>query len=68
LLAVIEAPLERIERIIKENPILTTLVTGEWIRLAARSRPHEPWSIRSPHGTWSTEPTQLNTTHAWETS
>lgn len=68
LLAVIEAPLERIERIIGDNPILKTLVGGSWIRIAGRSHPNEPWSIRSAKGTWSAEPKATNTIPVLETS
>ena len=68
LLAVIQAPLERIERVIDENPILTTLVGGSWIRIAGRSHPHERWSIRTPNGTWSAEPRPIDITNTLETS
>lgn len=67
LLAVIQAPLERIERIIEDNAILTTLVGGSWIRIAGRSNPHERWSIRTPSGTWSAEPRPIDTTNTLET-
>ena len=66
LLAVIQAPLERIERIINDNAILTTLVGGSWIRVAGRSHPHERWSIRTPNGTWSAEPRPIDTTNTLE--
>ena len=68
LLAVVQAPLERIEEIIRQNPILTTLIQGSWIRLAARSHAHERWSIRSPEGTWSAEPRPLDPHHPLEQS
>lgn len=67
LLAVIQAPLERIERIINENAILTTLVEGSWIRVAGRSNPHERWSVRTPNGTWSAEPRPTEITNTLET-
>ncbi len=54
LMAVIQADLTRIENIIAENPILQTLTGGSWLRIAGRSHPHEPWSIRTPQGTWIT--------------
>ena len=60
LLAVIEADLVRIEAIIARNPILDTLTSGSWLRLAARSGPHEPWSIRTPSGTWNTIPSHAD--------
>jgi len=67
LLAVIQAPLERIERVIEDNAILTTLVGGSWIRIAGRSHPHEGWSVRTPNGTWSAEPRPIDTTNTLET-
>ena len=68
LLAVIEAPLERIEHIIEENAILKTLIGGAWIRIAGRSHSHEPWSIRSANGTWSAEPRTRTATNILENS
>ncbi|MGY6501099.1 MAG: putative inorganic carbon transporter subunit DabA [Acidimicrobiales bacterium] len=52
LLAVIQADLTTIEEIISRHRILQTLVSGSWIRIAARSHPEDPWSVRSPEGTW----------------
>jgi hypothetical protein len=60
LLAVIQADLTTVESIISRNPMLHQLVRGSWLRIAARSHPHEPWSTRSREGTWSTIPTQLD--------
>jgi hypothetical protein len=54
LLAVIEAPLERIEMIIQRNQILRELIGGRWITVAGRSGQHDEWSIRTPAGTWAT--------------
>ena len=54
LLAVIQAPLERTEAIIQRNQVLRELVGGKWITVAGRSHADEPWSIRSPGGTWVT--------------
>ncbi len=54
LLAVIEAPLERTESIIQRNQVLLELIGGKWITVAGRSHGTEPWSIRSPGGTWTT--------------
>ncbi len=56
LLAVIQADLSRIEHIIASNSILQTLTAGSWLRIAGRSHPHEPWSTRTPNGTWMTVP------------
>lgn len=54
LLAVIQAPLERIDAIIQRNQVLRELIGGKWITVAGRSHGDEPWSIRSPGGTWMT--------------
>jgi len=53
LLAVVQAPLERTEAIIQRNQVLRELMGGKWIAVAGRSHGGEPWSIRSPHGTWT---------------
>ena len=60
LIAIIEAEPARIEQIINANPILQTLTSGSWVRIAARSRAGEPWSTRTPHGTWITTPDALH--------
>jgi uncharacterized protein YbcC (UPF0753/DUF2309 family) len=52
LLAAVQAPFERIEAIIERNQVLQELFGGKWITLAGRSTGHDPWSIRSPGGTW----------------
>ena len=54
LLAVIQAPLERIEAIIQRNQVLRELIGGKWITVAGRSGGDEGWSIRSPGGSWTT--------------
>jgi len=51
---VIQAPLERTEAIIQRNQVLRELFGGKWMTLAGRSHGDEPWSIRSPGGTWKT--------------
>ncbi|MDH4075108.1 MAG: Na-translocating system protein MpsB [Acidimicrobiia bacterium] len=56
MLAVIQADLVRIEAIIANNPILRTLTSGSWLRMAARSHPHERWSTRTASGTWIQTP------------
>ncbi len=53
LLAVVQAPLERIEGIIQRNQVLQELIGGKWITMAGRSHGDEHWSIRSPGGTWT---------------
>ncbi len=54
LLAVVQAPLDRIEAIIQRNQVLQELIGGRWITVAGRSHGDEHWSIRSPGGTWVT--------------
>ncbi|KDF01747.1 membrane protein [Mycolicibacterium aromaticivorans JS19b1 = JCM 16368] len=43
LLAVIQAPLSRIDTIIDRNPILQRLFGNEWVSLAARPSAEAPW-------------------------
>ena len=43
LLAVVQAPLERIDMIIDRNPILQQLFGNDWITVAARENPDQPW-------------------------
>ena len=53
LLAVVQAPLDRTEAIIQRNQVLRELIGGRWITVVGRSHGDEPWSIRSPGGTWT---------------
>ena len=43
LMAVVQAPLERIDMIIDRNPILQQLFGNDWIAVAARENPDQPW-------------------------
>ena len=43
LLAVVQAPLERIDMIVERNPVLQRLFGNEWVALAARVSPGQPW-------------------------
>ncbi len=43
LLVVIQAPPERVDRILRENPVLHRLVGGGWVRLVTRSGPDAEW-------------------------
>jgi uncharacterized protein YbcC (UPF0753/DUF2309 family) len=52
LLAIIQAPLERIDAIIQRNEVLQNLIGGRWMTVAGRSPGDEQWSIRRPDGTW----------------
>ncbi len=53
LLAVVEAPLERIEGIIGAHPILQHLIGGGWVKLIARADSNSEWHVRSLGGTWT---------------
>ena len=43
LLAVVQAPLSRIDEIVERNPILQQLFGNDWVALAARERPGQDW-------------------------
>ncbi len=43
LLAVVQAPLARIDTIVENNPILQQLFGNDWVALAAREEPGRPW-------------------------
>ncbi|NBP86194.1 MAG: DUF2309 domain-containing protein, partial [Mycobacteriaceae bacterium] len=43
LLAVVQAPLSRIDMIIDRNPILQRLFGNDWLALAGRGQPDEEW-------------------------
>ncbi|MGE5698394.1 MAG: DUF2309 domain-containing protein [Candidatus Sericytochromatia bacterium] len=51
LLAVVQAPLSRIDAIIDRNPMLQELLGNDWIALAAREGPGQPWQ-RWTRGGW----------------
>lgn len=55
LLAVVEAPLERIDAVLADTPAVADLVRGDWMALAARPDPGSPWSRRTADGweAWS---------------
>lgn len=50
LLAVVQAPLERVSDIIDRNPLLQRLFHGSWITLACRAEAADPWQRHTPHG------------------
>jgi uncharacterized protein YbcC (UPF0753/DUF2309 family) len=52
LLAIVQAPLDRIHGIIERNPGLRQLVDGEWIHVVARAGEHDGWSVRRTDGGW----------------
>ncbi len=43
LVAVVQAPLERIDMIVDRNPILQRLFGNDWVACAARANPDQPW-------------------------
>jgi uncharacterized protein YbcC (UPF0753/DUF2309 family) len=43
LLAVVQAPLDRIDMIVERNPVLQQLFGNDWLAMAARENPGEPW-------------------------
>ena len=53
LLAVVQAPLERITAVVNRNDVLRRLFDGGWVTLAGRSQPTDPWQLRRTNGTWS---------------
>ncbi len=55
LLAIVQAPLARIDAIVDRNPILQHLFGNHWITLTAREHPHDPWQLHTPHG-WQPSP------------
>jgi uncharacterized protein YbcC (UPF0753/DUF2309 family) len=50
LLAVVEAPLARIEACLTANPTVAALVDGGWMAMAARPDPCSPWSRKVDTG------------------
>lgn len=56
LLAIVQAPLARIDDIVARNTVLQHLFGNEWVGLAARERAEDPWRRRTPHGwePWTT--------------
>jgi len=62
LLAVVEAPLERIDMIVDRNPLLQQLFGNDWIALAARATPEQPWQrwTRAGWRPWSEAITDEN--------
>ncbi|WP_277243334.1 DUF2309 domain-containing protein [Mycolicibacterium obuense] len=50
LLAVIQAPLSRIDTVIERNPALRQLFDNDWVALAARENSHDSWRRRTRTG------------------
>lgn len=51
LLAVVDAPLDRVDAVVARAEAVRTLVEGSWVRLVARG-PDGSWRWRSPSGGW----------------
>jgi hypothetical protein len=56
LLTVVQAPLARIDAVVDRNPVLRRLFDHEWVALAAREHPDDPWQQHTPRG-WTPWPT-----------
>ena len=52
LLTVVQAPKRLLEAVIARNTVLRQLFDGQWVHIAAREGGEEPWSIRTPDGSW----------------
>ncbi len=57
LLAVVQAPLERIDMIVERNPVLQQMFGNDWVALAAREDADQPWQrwTRAGWRPWSEE-------------
>ena len=60
LLAVIQAPLSRIDMIVERNPILQRLFGNGWVSVAARANPDQAWQRWTPLGWRSWTETDYN--------
>lgn len=63
LLAVVQAPLGRIDTIVERNPILQQLFGNDWVAMAARENPQDPWQrwTRSGWRLWDETSTTAGT-------
>lgn len=52
LLAVVQAPLATIDRLVARNGVLQRLFGNGWVHLAAREAPGEAWQLRERTGGW----------------
>jgi hypothetical protein len=50
LLAIVQAPLDRIDTIVERNGGLRQLIDGEWIHVVARPTAQDAWTIRTDDG------------------
>lgn len=53
LLAVVDAPRDRIDGVLAGAPQVERLIDGEWITLVARDDASSPWLRRMPGGSWA---------------
>ena len=65
LLAIVQAPLDRIDEIIERNPVLQQLFGNDWVGLAAREDADKPWQrwTRSGWRPWDEMPTAEEVYH-----
>lgn len=65
LLAVVQAPLSRIDEIVERNPILQQLFGNDWVALAARETPEQPWQrwTRAGWRPWTEPVDAISTTN-----
>jgi hypothetical protein len=54
LLAIVQAPLARIDAIVARNTVLQHLFGNGWVALAAREQPGDPWQRHTANG-WRSE-------------
>ncbi len=58
LTAIVQAPLDRVGRIVSRNQVLRNLLDNDWITLTARNDPAAPWHRYTPYG-WTAAPLPL---------
>lgn len=58
LLALVQAPLDRLDTLVDRHQILRHLIGNAWITLAAREDSHQPWHRRTPTGWQPCTPTE----------
>ena len=63
LLAIVQAPPERIDMIVDRNPILQRLFGNDWVALAAREQPGQPWRrwTRTGWSLWNSSESNIPT-------
>lgn len=66
LLAVVQAPLARLDDVIGRNPVLQRLFGHGWVPLAAREAPGQPWLRRGPAAAAGSRSDVTGTTPTWQ--